>query len=216
MGEWAFLTKHARALLCIAHDPRTRLRDLATDLDVTERTAYGIVVDLTAAGYLVKQKDGRRNRYRIQGHLPLREAVGRERTIGEVLDLLVDADRRPRSASAPLSDRHALGVGTAPNLAPREEATMAIEVRRNRDLSRYEIFVDGDLGGIADYDDTGGPLVFPHTQVVPGLRGRGLADRLVREALDDVRRDGRTLVPRCSYVARFIRRHPEYSDLLAA
>jgi DNA-binding IclR family transcriptional regulator len=95
MAEWAFLTKHARALLCIAHDPHTRLRDLATELHVTERTAYGIVVDLTAAGYLVKQKDGRRNRYRIQGHLPMREAVGRERTIGEVLDLLVDADRRP-------------------------------------------------------------------------------------------------------------------------
>ncbi|HVF14941.1 MAG TPA: hypothetical protein VM942_10100 [Acidimicrobiales bacterium] len=88
---WSFLTKHARALLLIAHDPDARLRDLAGALDVTERTAYGIVVDLTEAGYLVKEKDGRRNRYHIQGHLPLHDSVGRERTIGEVLDLLVDS-----------------------------------------------------------------------------------------------------------------------------
>jgi hypothetical protein len=51
---------------------------------------FGIVNDLTDAGYLVKQKEGRRNRYRIQNHLPLREAVGRERKIGEVLELLID------------------------------------------------------------------------------------------------------------------------------
>jgi DNA-binding IclR family transcriptional regulator len=90
MGNWSFLTNHARALLYIAHDPDSRLRDLATALDVTERTAYGIVADLSEAGYVVKERDGRRNRYHIQAHLPLRDSIGRERTIGEVLDLLVD------------------------------------------------------------------------------------------------------------------------------
>jgi DNA-binding transcriptional ArsR family regulator len=99
MGDWSFLTNHARALLHIAHDPETRLRDLAAALGVTERTAYGIVVDLTEAGYVVKQRDGRRNRYQIQGHLPLRDSIGRERTIGEVLDLLVDAKLLRRSRS---------------------------------------------------------------------------------------------------------------------
>ncbi len=89
VGDWSFLTNHARALLCIAHDPGVRLRDLATALDITERTAYGIIVDLTDAGYVVKEKDGRRNRYQIQAHLPLRESISRERTIGEVLDVLV-------------------------------------------------------------------------------------------------------------------------------
>ncbi len=91
MAEWGFLTNHARALLFIAHDSDARLRDLAAGLGVTERTAYGIVADLTGAGYVVKEKDGRRNRYQIQPHLPLRDAISRERTIGEVLDLLVDA-----------------------------------------------------------------------------------------------------------------------------
>jgi hypothetical protein len=91
MGDWSFLTNHGRALLFIAHDPKTRLRDLAVALDVTERTAFGIVVDLTEAGYVVKERDGRRNRYHIQGHLPLPDAIGRQRTIGEVVDLLVAA-----------------------------------------------------------------------------------------------------------------------------
>jgi DNA-binding transcriptional ArsR family regulator len=88
VAEWGFLTNHARVLLCIAHDPGFRLRDIAAALDITERSAYAIVLDLTEAGYVVKEKDGRRNRYRIQGHLPLRESIGRERTIGEMLDLL--------------------------------------------------------------------------------------------------------------------------------
>jgi DNA-binding IclR family transcriptional regulator len=91
MAEWSFLTNHARALVCIARDPGMRLRDIAEALHITERSAYGIVSELTDAGYVVKEKDGRRNRYQVQGHLPLRGAVGRERTVGEVLDLLVEA-----------------------------------------------------------------------------------------------------------------------------
>ncbi len=94
MAEWSFLTNHARALVCIAHDPRVRLRDIATTLGITERSAFGIVTELTAAGYVVKDKEGRRNRYRIQTHLPLPEAIGREGTIGEVLKLLEDTRAR--------------------------------------------------------------------------------------------------------------------------
>ena len=97
MGEWNFLTNHARALLFIANNPEARLRDLAVALDVTERTAYAIVVDLTESGYVVKERDGRRNRYHIQNHLPLEDTMSRKPTIGEVLDLLVDAKPRPRS-----------------------------------------------------------------------------------------------------------------------
>jgi hypothetical protein len=92
--EWSFLTNHALALVCISHDPDVRLRDIATMLGITERSAYGIVTDLTSAGYVVKNKDGRRNRYQIQTHLPVREPVGRERTIGEVLRLLVETNHR--------------------------------------------------------------------------------------------------------------------------
>jgi hypothetical protein len=86
----SFLTNHARTLVCIAHDPGVRLRDIATTLGITERSVFGIVTDLTTAGYVIKDKDGRRNRYRIQAHLPLREDIGREQTLGELLAVLVD------------------------------------------------------------------------------------------------------------------------------
>ena len=101
MSEWSFLTNHARALLCIAHDPGVRLRDIGATLGITERTAFGIVTDLADAGYVVKNKDGNRNRYRIQHHLPLRGGVGQERTIGEVLQLLVDTSSRVRTPPKP-------------------------------------------------------------------------------------------------------------------
>ena len=93
MASWGFLTNHARVLLCIADDPGVRLRDIAARLDITERSAYGIVTDLTQAGYVVKQKDGRRNRYEIQVHLPLPDPTGRARTVGEVLALLAGEDQ---------------------------------------------------------------------------------------------------------------------------
>ena len=92
MADWSFLTNHARVLLCIAHDPGVRLREIAARTGVTERTAFGIVTDLTEAGYVVKHKDGRRNRYQIQAHLPLPENDSRESTIGEILALLTGAD----------------------------------------------------------------------------------------------------------------------------
>src|SRR5690242_21133916 len=91
MEGWSFLTNHGRVLLCIAHDPGMRLRDIAARVGITERSAFGIVSDLAAAGYAVKQKDGRRNRYQIQAHLPLPEPTSQQLAIGEVLALLTDA-----------------------------------------------------------------------------------------------------------------------------
>src|SRR5258707_6252170 len=92
MASLTFLTYHARVLLLVSHDPGVRLRDIAASLGITERSAFGIIADLVEAGYVVKEKDGRRNRYHIQAHLPLPESAGRERTVGEVLALLVGTD----------------------------------------------------------------------------------------------------------------------------
>ena len=107
MGKWSFLTNHARVLVCIADDPGVRLRDIAATLGITERTAFGIVTDLTEAGYVVKDKQGRRNRYRIQDHLPLQMEIGREPTIGEVLGVLIDTtaaeSAQPQRASPDLT-----------------------------------------------------------------------------------------------------------------
>jgi hypothetical protein len=91
MDSWSFLTNHARVLLCIARDPGVRLRDLAASLGITERSAHGIVTELAGGGYVIKRKDGRRNRYQIQAHLPLPEPASQEPAIGEVLALLAGA-----------------------------------------------------------------------------------------------------------------------------
>ena len=81
-------------LLCIAHDPGARLRDIAASLGITERSVHGIVTDLAEAGYVIRQKDGRRNRYRIQAHLPVPEPGTREPAAGEVVALFA-APARP-------------------------------------------------------------------------------------------------------------------------
>jgi hypothetical protein len=101
VANWSFLTNHARVLLCIAHDPGVRLRDIAASLSITERSAYGIVTDLADAGYVVKQKDGRRNRYQIQAHLPLPEPASRRPAIGEVLALLAGVGREGLNGTGP-------------------------------------------------------------------------------------------------------------------
>jgi DNA-binding IscR family transcriptional regulator len=95
--EWSFLTKHGRALLCIAADPGVRLRDIATALGITERSAFAIVSDLAESGYVVKQREGRRNRYVVQRDLPLPEMTLHDRTIGEVLEVLLATKPRRRT-----------------------------------------------------------------------------------------------------------------------
>ena len=93
---------------------------------------------------------------------------------------------------------------------------MATEVTHNPDKSRYELFVDDRLVGVADYRPMGDVLAFPHTEIVPGLRGRGYGAELVRGALDDVRRSGKQVVPYCWFVAEFVESNPEYADLVSA
>lgn len=88
MPTWSFLTNHALVLLCIARDPGVRLRDIAATVGITERSAYGIVTDLADAGYIVKEKGGRRNRYKVEAHLPLPESADRDLAIGDLLALL--------------------------------------------------------------------------------------------------------------------------------
>ena len=90
-----------------------------------------------------------------------------------------------------------------------------IPVRHNVSARRYETEVNGLLA-VAEYDwGEGGVQVFTHTLVPEALRGRGLAEALVRTALDDAGSAGREVVPACSYVARFIERHQDYAPLLA-
>ena len=90
-----------------------------------------------------------------------------------------------------------------------------MEVRHDADASRYELVADDRVLGVVDYQDRGGVLVFFHTEVDPDLQGAGLGSTLVRGALDDVRRAGRTILPQCPFVAHFLDDYPEYGDLVA-
>jgi len=109
VADWGFLTNHARVLVCIAHDPGARLRDIAASLGITERSAHSIVTDLTRAGYLIRQKDGRRNRYQIQAHLPVPGPGTRDPAIGEIVALFA-AQGRLISGPARASDADAGGI----------------------------------------------------------------------------------------------------------
>lgn len=81
--------------------------------------------------------------------------------------------------------------------------------------NRYELVVDGQIVAIADYRVDGNRVVLPHTEVVAHLRGRGLGEQLVQGVLEDVRQRGRTVVPRCWFVAEYIEANAEYADLVA-
>jgi predicted GNAT family acetyltransferase len=89
-----------------------------------------------------------------------------------------------------------------------------MEVRDNAARSRYELADDERVVAVADYEPADGTISFVHTFVDPELRRRGLGEFLVRQALDDVRSRNLHVVPECPFVAAFIQRHPEYTDLV--
>ena len=92
---WSFLTNHARVLLCIAHDPGIRLREIGDDVGITERAAYNIVTELAAAGYISRERRGRRNHYTIHPHQPLPHQLANKNKIRDLLAILTTRDPPP-------------------------------------------------------------------------------------------------------------------------
>lgn len=91
---------------------------------------------------------------------------------------------------------------------------MGLEVRENSNRRRFELWEDGELAGFADFVVVDGVVAVPHTEVEPARTGRGLAGELVRALLDTARSRGQQVLPQCPYVSAWIRRHPEYVDLV--
>ena len=94
-ASWTFLTNHSHVLLCLVQDPEARMRDVADRVGITERAVQRIVAELEAAGYLVRSREGRRNRYEVNGELPLRHPVEGHRDLNALIKLVVGG--RPRS-----------------------------------------------------------------------------------------------------------------------
>ena len=88
------------------------------------------------------------------------------------------------------------------------------EIRKNEERSRYELLVEGEVVGYLSYVAGEDAIDLPHTVVDPAHGGKGYAGELVRHGLDDIRGQGKKVIPTCSYVAGYIQKHPEYEDLL--
>jgi DNA-binding MarR family transcriptional regulator len=97
---FSFLTNHGLALLCIAADPRIRMRDIAGSIDITERAAQRIVSDLIRAGYVDRVREGRRNSYTVRRELPVLLPDQRDVHLSSLLDVLL-----PTSASSERRDQ---------------------------------------------------------------------------------------------------------------
>jgi len=96
--DFAFLTNHGKTLLLIAHDQRIRMRDIADRLGVTERATQRIVGDLARAGYIERERDGRRNHYNVRTDIPLGLPIQRDIDIGSLLAILVPEDEHADGA----------------------------------------------------------------------------------------------------------------------
>jgi predicted transcriptional regulator len=83
--DWKFLTNHGLALICIAADPGIRLRDIADQIGITERSAHRIVSDLVESGYVARERNGRRNSYEVRTDLPVNLALRRDLQLGDLL-----------------------------------------------------------------------------------------------------------------------------------
>ena len=92
-ATWSFLTNHARVLICVAQDPGIRLREIGEAVGITERAAHRIVGELADAGYVSRQRVGRRNRYAIRSDLPVPDSLARDRSVGDLLAVLTAATR---------------------------------------------------------------------------------------------------------------------------
>jgi DNA-binding IclR family transcriptional regulator len=97
-AKWTFLTNHGHVLLCLAHEPELRLRDVAEKVGVTERAVQRIVADLEEAGYLTRRRSGRQNEYDIATELPMRHPVESHQSVRALIDLVDERDRPARAA----------------------------------------------------------------------------------------------------------------------
>jgi hypothetical protein len=97
---WTFLTNHAQVLVCIAHDPGIRLREIGTRVGITERAAHRIVVELADARYITRERNGRRTHYTINTHFPLPDPIAREQNVGALLAILTGPPAAERRVAA--------------------------------------------------------------------------------------------------------------------
>lgn len=95
VSTWTFLSNHAHVLLSIAADPELTIRALSDRVGITERAVQRILGELEGEGYLARERDGRRNRYRVELERPLRHPVEAHQSVGALVKLISGRPRRP-------------------------------------------------------------------------------------------------------------------------
>lgn len=98
-GIWTFLTNHAHTLICLARSPDALLREVASEVGITERAVHNILADLEESGVVTRERDGRRNHYVIHFDRPLRHPIEAHCTVGHLIDMVEPGTRRSRRAN---------------------------------------------------------------------------------------------------------------------
>ncbi len=111
LPDWTFLTNHAHVLLCLAQDPEIRLRDVASRVGITERAVQRIVTELESAGYITRQRNGRRNIYTVHAQLPLRHPLYRAGRVHDLLALVLHNPLSSSSSTGTATDHSLRGSG---------------------------------------------------------------------------------------------------------
>jgi DNA-binding MarR family transcriptional regulator len=102
--RWDFLTNHAHVLVCVAYDPGIRLRDIAAAVGITERAAHRILSELVGEGYVLREREGRRNRYQVRTELPLRHPLAEEHEVGDLLEVLISSTTSELAGTAAVAE----------------------------------------------------------------------------------------------------------------
>jgi predicted GNAT family acetyltransferase len=131
----------------------------------------------------------------------------------EVVAAVQEHGRRVHNMAATREEILAMAVDDRQSGADQADELQIVDAP---EAGRYEAQLDGRVVGVSEYRRAGDRVVFLHTEVDPELEGRGVGSRLAAGALDDVRSKGLRVTPRCPFIASFIRRHPEYADLVVS
>ena len=108
--KWRFLTNHAQVFVCVARDPGVRLREISERVGITERASHRIVTDLADAGYITRERNGRRNRYTVQSNPLLRDHLVRLEDVGDLLTILAEEMVGPADPPAEAPPKKKAGV----------------------------------------------------------------------------------------------------------
>jgi hypothetical protein len=187
MGDWTFFSNHGHVFFCLARNGDVRLRDVATDVGITERAVQKIVKDLQQAGYIEVRKQGRCNRYRINRRKSLRHPLESHCSVSKLVNLVAPGARAAAMPAMPVAETPPSPVpeDTQPDTAIAREPEPEFETRSAppEDTSPdADVSPDGAAEPVAKSEPTASALETvdeetPAEDPAPARRGAGKSER---------------------------------------